>query len=95
MMPFSVSYELCFLNITLTFEFVIHPTDNRLAFNFGAYMTSVRVMGTSGISSEGLDTMAMRIVPRWLAVKESPLAVLMVTGGISLSDWNSSRFLER
>ena len=49
-------------------------------------MTSVRVMGMSGSLSEGSDTIVMWIVPFWSAVKESPLAVSMVTGGILLRD---------
>ena len=58
-------------------------------------MTSVRVIGTSGRLSDGLDTILIQMDPFWFAVKESPLAVRMVTGGISFMSKNSCRLPER
>ena len=79
----------------LTFELVICLTDNRLALSLGAYMMSVSMMGTFGSQYDGSGIILMHIVLSWLAVNESPLAVSMVIGGMSLSDWKSSWFPKR
>ena len=58
-------------------------------------MTLVNVIETLGRLCIGSEVISICIVPRWLAVNESPLAVSMVMGGMSLRDWKSSRFPDR
>lgn len=95
MMPLSVSDELYFLKITLTFELVIFPPDSKFAFSFGMYITLVSVIGTARSWCEGSDVIEMCMVPHWLAVNVLLLAVSIVTGGMSCNDVNSSCFPER
>ena len=92
---FRVSEEFSFLNSMLTFDPVIRPTERRFALSFGAYMTSVSMIGMSGRSNDGSDTIAILMVPLLFAVNDSPLAVSMTTGGMSYRSWNSSKLPDR
>ena len=59
----------------------IFPTDNRFVGRFGMYMTFRRVIGTSGTLCLAPEIIRMGMVPFWVAIKVSPLAVWMVMGG--------------
>ena len=51
-------------------------------------MTSSKVTGTLGSQKQVSELMTILTVPHWLAVKDSPLAVLIVTGLIRSMVWN-------
>ena len=80
--PLKISHDMCLQKWTLTFELVVLPTKSRLDLRLGAYMTSVRVMCTSPSSQCGSEVTLRFIVPRWFAVKDSPLAMSILMGGI-------------
>ena len=51
-------------------------------------MTSSKVTGTFGSRKRVSELMTILTVPRWLAVKDSLLAISMVTGLIRSMVWN-------
>ena len=57
-------------------------------------MTFRRVIGTSGTLCLAPEIIRMGMVPFWVAIKVSPLAVWMVMGGVSYIVLNSERFPE-
>lgn len=90
-MPLKVSDELSFLNKTLMFNPVTHPTDGRFALSFSAYITSVNVIQMSARLNVGSEMIAILTVPLWLAVKDLLLVVSMMTGGMLYRLWKRSR----
>ena len=64
------------------FELVILLTESRLDLRLGTYMTLARVMCMS-LSSQCGSKVTLRFkVPHWFTVKDSPLAMLILMGGI-------------
>ena len=80
--PLKIGHDMCLPKWMLTFELVILPTESRLDLRLGAYMTSVRVMCTLSSSQQGSEATLRFMVPRWFTVKDSPLAMLILMGGI-------------
>ena len=58
-------------------------------------MTLSNVTGTLGSRKRVLEVMMILTVPRRLAVKDSPLAVLIVTGSIHSMVWNREMSVDR
>ena len=80
--PLKISHDMCLLKWMLIFELVILPTESRLDLRLGAYMTSVRVMCTSSSSQRGSEATLRFMVPHQFTVKDSPLAMSILMGGI-------------